>query len=125
MLVGIDPFNDEDPMAIYQKILKGKIKFPTKFDPSAKSLIKHLLVPDISKRYGCMKGGADDIKRHKFFKDVEFPVSTKGKPVVPKPVISSNVDIKNFPEFPNSDMNTPQINLSEDPFRDWTKKKTN
>lgn len=32
MLAGIDPFNDEDPMAIYQKILKGKVKFPRNFD---------------------------------------------------------------------------------------------
>ena len=32
MLAGIDPFNDEDPMGIYQKILKGKIKFPKDFD---------------------------------------------------------------------------------------------
>ena len=30
--IGIDPFNDEDPMAIYQKILKGKVKFPKNFD---------------------------------------------------------------------------------------------
>lgn len=29
MLVGIDPFNDDDPMMIYQKIIKGKIKFPS------------------------------------------------------------------------------------------------
>lgn len=52
MLAGIDPFNDEDPMAIYQKILKGKIKFPRDFDKKAKSLVKHLLVADTSKRYG-------------------------------------------------------------------------
>ena len=32
MNAGIDPFSDEDPMAIYQKILKGKIKFPRDFD---------------------------------------------------------------------------------------------
>jgi protein kinase A len=32
MNVGIDPFNDEDPMMIYQKILKGKIRFPSFFD---------------------------------------------------------------------------------------------
>lgn len=32
MLAGIDPFTDEDPMAIYQKILKGKVKFPRTFD---------------------------------------------------------------------------------------------
>lgn len=34
MNAGIDPFSDEDPMAIYQKILKGKIKFPRNFDKS-------------------------------------------------------------------------------------------
>lgn len=37
MIAGIDPFSDEDPMAIYQKILKGKIVFPKGFDRDAKS----------------------------------------------------------------------------------------
>lgn len=32
MIAGIDPFTDEDPMAIYQKILKGKVKFPKGFN---------------------------------------------------------------------------------------------
>jgi serine/threonine protein kinase len=32
MMVGIDPFNDEDPLMIYKKILHGKIKFPVNFD---------------------------------------------------------------------------------------------
>ena len=32
MIAGIDPFNDNDPMVIYQKILRGKIKFPRDFD---------------------------------------------------------------------------------------------
>lgn len=32
MLVGIDPFNDEDPMMVYQKIIKGKVKFPKDID---------------------------------------------------------------------------------------------
>jgi len=55
MIAGIDPFNDEDPMTIYQKILKGKILFPKGFDKDAKSLVKHLLVADLSKRYGNLK----------------------------------------------------------------------
>ena len=57
MIAGIDPFNDEDPMLIYQKILKGKLKFPSSFDSNAKSLVKHLLEADLSKRYGNLKGG--------------------------------------------------------------------
>ena len=32
MNAGIDPFNDDDPMMIYQKIIKGKIKFPNTID---------------------------------------------------------------------------------------------
>ena len=55
MIAGIDPFNDDDPMAIYQKILKGKVVFPKGFDKDAKSLVKHLLVADLSKRYGNLK----------------------------------------------------------------------
>ena len=57
MIAGIDPFTDEDPMAIYQKILQGKVKFQRDFDKKAKSLVKHLLAADLSKRYGCMKNG--------------------------------------------------------------------
>ena len=41
MLVGIDPFSDPDPMMVYQKIIKGKIKFPKNIDKDGKSLIKH------------------------------------------------------------------------------------
>jgi len=57
MIAGIDPFADEDPMAIYQKILRGKVRFPRNFDRNAKSLVKHLLVADLSKRYGNLKNG--------------------------------------------------------------------
>ncbi len=32
MIVGIDPFNDDDPMMIYKKIIKGVIKFPSTVD---------------------------------------------------------------------------------------------
>ena len=32
MIVGIDPFNDDDPIMIYQKILIGIIKFPANIE---------------------------------------------------------------------------------------------
>jgi protein kinase A len=57
MLAGIDPFNDEDPMTIYQNILKGDLRFPKSFDKDARSLVKHLLQSDLSKRYGVLKNG--------------------------------------------------------------------
>jgi len=72
MLAGIDPFSDDDPMMVYQKILKGKLKFPSSFDSNAKSLVKHLLEIDLTKRYGNLKGGVNDIKSHRFFKGYDF-----------------------------------------------------
>jgi hypothetical protein len=57
MHAGIDPFNDDDPMGIYKNILRGKISFPSTFDKDAKSLVKHLLVADLSKRFGNLKDG--------------------------------------------------------------------
>ena len=89
MLAGIDPFNDEDPMMIYQKILKGKLKFPSSFNSNAKSLVKHLLVQDLSKRYGNLKGGVNDIKNHRFFKGLDWNAIIQYKI---KTVIISNKD---------------------------------
>ena len=47
-------------------ILKCKLKFPKHFDPDAKSLVKHLIVKDLSKRYGNLKNGINDIKKHRY-----------------------------------------------------------
>ena len=52
------------PRAVPQ-ILAGKLSFPRYFDRNAKNLIKKLLTADLTKRFGCLKAGADDIKTHK------------------------------------------------------------
>merc|ERR1712093_445301 len=67
MIVGQPPFCDEEPMGIYQKILAGKIYFPKYFDKNAKTLVKNLLTADLSKRYGNLKAGPDDIVKCKWF----------------------------------------------------------
>jgi protein kinase A len=122
MNAGIDPFSDDDPMMVYQKILKGKIKFPSTFDPNAKSLVKHLLEADLTKRYGNLKGGVADIKTHRLFKNVDFTAllaKTIAAPYVPK--VKNNSDISNFTSYPDSDKQPTAVKKSEDPFLDWFK----
>jgi len=122
MIVGIDPFNDDDPMMIYQKILKGKIKFPSGFDSNAKSIVKHLLDADLTKRYGNLKNGVKDITGHRFFKGFEWDKLLKKEltpPYIPK--VKSNNDISNFSQYPDSDEPGPSIKKNEDPFIDWFK----
>merc|ERR1712006_62900 len=88
MIVGYPPFVDEDPMGIYQKILSGKIVFPKFFDKNAKGLVKKLLTADLGKRYGNLKNGVDDIKTHKWFKDINWEdLLAKKEEAVFKPTV--------------------------------------
>ena len=57
MLAGYPPFYDDNPFGIYEKILAGKINFPTYFDENAKDLIKKLLTADRTKRLGNLRVG--------------------------------------------------------------------
>ena len=122
MIVGIDPFNDVDPMNIYQKILKGKVKYPRNIDKDAKSLIKHLLVSDISRRYGCLKNGIKDIIDHKFFLGFDWKgllFRTIKPPFIPE--IRGAADSSNFNQYPDSDDENEELPLKKDkdPFINW------
>ena len=123
MIAGIDPFNDEDPMAVYQKIIKGKIKFPNSFDSNAKSLVKHILVTDLSKRYGNLKDGVNDIKNHRFLKNLNW-IDLYNKKIIPmyRPKVNGMNDISNFvklSEEDDDDISNIDINKEEDPFLNW------
>jgi len=120
MLVGIDPFSDDEPMAVYQNILRGKVKFPSTFDADAKSLVKHLLVADLAKRFGNLKGGANDIKEHRWFKSFDWKLLLKKetKPFfIPK--INNEGDTSNFSEYPDSPELPKPLKATDDPFLSW------
>ena len=87
MIVGIDPFSDDEPMAVYQNILKGKVKFPSNFNKDAKSLVKHLLVAELAKRYGNLKRGVKDITGHRWFKSFDWKSLETSK--IPSPFLPS------------------------------------
>lgn len=50
--------------------------------------MKHLLVADLTKRYGNLKGGSNDIKSHRWFQPLDWEmliakkIQPKYKPVV-------------------------------------------
>ncbi len=120
MLVGIDPFSDDDPTKTYQKIVKGKIHYPKDINKDAKSLIKHLLTGDVTKRYGCLKNGVKDILNHRFFNGFDWKsfVFLKMEPPY-KPPVKSDSDTSNFEDYPDSDKECPPIDKKDDPFLKW------
>ena len=120
MLVGIDPFSDDEPMKTYQKILKGKINFPKTINKDAKSLIKHLLTQDTSKRFGCLKSGVKDILNHRFFEGFDwknFVYLSMPAPYLPN--VKSDDDTSNFEKYPESDGEIPAVDKKNDPFLKW------
>lgn len=121
MLAGQPPFVDDDPMGIYQQILAGKLSFPRYFDRNAKNLIKKLLTADLTKRYGCLKNGARDVKNHKWLNNIGYEDLYAMKNVPPiVPNVAGEADTSNFDPYPDSaeDPATP-VYAGTDPFVDF------
>lgn len=122
MSCGEPPFVDEDPMGIYQQVLSGKVCFPKGFDKCAKSLVKKLLVADLTKRYGCLKAGAGDIKKSKYFTSMDFNQLLRGEidaPIIPD--LNGEDDTSNFDHYPDSECepSVPTFSDDEDPFEEF------
>jgi serine/threonine protein kinase len=95
------PFFDDNPFGIYEKILAGKIQFPPHFEPAAKDLIKRLLTADRTKRLGNLRGGSEDVKRHKWFRGVDWQSLFERRTTAPiAPPYQHPGDTGNFEKYP-------------------------
>uniref|UniRef100_A0A2K5Q6A6 Protein kinase domain-containing protein n=1 Tax=Cebus imitator TaxID=2715852 RepID=A0A2K5Q6A6_CEBIM len=112
---GFPPFFDDNPFGIYQKIIAGKIDFPRHLGFGVKDLIKKLLVVDRTRQLGNMKNGANDVKRHRWFRSTDWEAVPQRKlkpPIVPK--ISGDGDTSNFETYPENDWDTAAPVLQKD-----------
>jgi serine/threonine protein kinase len=65
----------KDPMALYERILAGKLRMPSHLSEctSARDLIKRLVTPDLTRRLGNLAGGSADVFNHPWFVEVDWP----------------------------------------------------
>jgi serine/threonine protein kinase len=122
MCCGYPPFFDDHPFGIYEKILAGKIVFPANTDANVKDLIKRLLTADRTKRIGNLKGGADDIKKHKWFKGLDWTQLVQKQilaPIIPQ--ITHPGDTRNFEKYPEIDLEEEMKPSGVDPFKNLFK----
>eukprot|EP00057_Strongylocentrotus_purpuratus_P033507 XP_791654.3 PREDICTED: cAMP-dependent protein kinase catalytic subunit [Strongylocentrotus purpuratus] len=72
MAAGYPPFFADQPIQIYEKIVSGKVRFPSHFSADLKDILRSLLQVDLTKRYGNLKAGVADIKLHKWFQSTDW-----------------------------------------------------
>lgn len=98
MAAGYPPFFADQPIQIYEKIVSGKVRFPSHFGSDLKDLLRNLLQVDLTKRYGNLKAGVNDIKGHKWFTSTDWIAIFQKKieaPFIPRckgPGDTSNFD---------------------------------
>lgn len=74
MSAGYSPFSvgNPDQMEMLDKIVSGKFKIPSYFNTDLKNLIQNVLQTDLSKRFGNLKNGVNDIKQHAWFNTINW-----------------------------------------------------
>ncbi|KAJ1958104.1 hypothetical protein GGI12_004825 [Dipsacomyces acuminosporus] len=108
MLTGAVPFKGKAPAQILKNINKMKVNYPNYITPDAKDLIIRLLRKKPSQRLGHGPGGLEKIKKHRFFRTINWDdlianYDTVAPPIVP--VVGSDGDFSNFDtEFTNEEL---------------------
>ena len=101
MICGIPPFYVQDLNKMYKLIKTEKIRFDKKLliSKDAKDLILRLLEKDVEKRL-CYHEGIEEIKKHPFFKSIDFDALLRKEIEAPYiPIIKNSTDVRNFDEL--------------------------
>lgn len=122
MAAGYSPFytNDPDQMVLLDRIVTGKFKMPSHFSNDLKNLIQNILQVDLTRRYGNLKNGANDIKQHPWFSHTNWIALLNKEveaPTVPK--VSGPGDISQFDKYDDVVLKDSAKCLYEREFSDF------
>ena len=97
MLTGKIPFAIKRGVKLNMKIYEQGVKYPDHLYKNAKDLIKKLLVIDPNERLGSGPDGSENIKKHPFFKGINWNDAYQRKikpPFIPK--LKNDTDLRYF-----------------------------
>lgn len=126
MMTGIPPFYSKDRDKLFNNIKTGNIKYPVYLTKDAVSIVQSFFIQDPDKRLGSGPDGVDKIKKHPFFKNIDWEAIYNKKikpPFIPR--ITSDSDTKyidkEFTNLPAVDSYNPQDYLEGDTdYRDFS-----
>ncbi|TPX40195.1 hypothetical protein SeLEV6574_g06740 [Synchytrium endobioticum] len=97
LLTGAGPFRSSNPKKLNERIIKAKFECPKYMSSYAKDFCIRLLKKSPAARLGAGRNGIEDIKKHGFFRKIDWKALTNKEvapPIVPK--VESLLDVKNF-----------------------------
>ncbi|XP_047023301.1 cAMP-dependent protein kinase catalytic subunit beta-like [Helicoverpa zea] len=119
MCAGYPPFFSADPMVLYEKVLRGHFKTPASMSSGCKSLVKHLLEVEPTKRMGALKAGVFDIKSDFWFVDINWNMILHQKVVPPFVPKNGAGDTSNFRDLPEQKVKVSPVCLYEKEFENF------
>ncbi|XP_053103814.1 serine/threonine-protein kinase N2 isoform X1 [Hemicordylus capensis] len=128
MLVGESPFPGDDEEEVFDSIVNDEVRYPRFLSTEAISIMRRLLRRNPERRLGAGEKDAEDVKKHHFFRLIDWNalLAKKVKPPF-VPIIRGREDVSNFDDEFTSEApiltppREPRI-LSEDEqemFRDF------
>lgn len=122
MSSGHSPFATGNPeqMQLLERICTGKYKMPANFGKELKSLIENVLQMDLSRRFGNLRNGPEDIKQHPWFNDTNWNQIYNQDikpPFVPK--VAGPGDYSQFDEYDDIKLDIAPACLYEKEFADF------
>lgn len=103
MLTGFPPFYSPNREELLHRIKYEAVKLPNSLPRDALSLLEGLLRKDPERRLGSGPKGAADIKRHRWFAEVDWDLLLKKQYAAPfTPRLRSGADVSYFDKVPLS-----------------------
>ncbi|VDP68371.1 unnamed protein product [Echinostoma caproni] len=120
MACGYPPFFADQPIQIYEKIVAGKVRFPAHVSSELKNLLKQLLQTDLTKRFGNLKNGVNDIKCHKWFRPINWVSIYRKEVSAPYiPPCKGPGDASNFDDYDEEPLRIANTNYCAKEFANF------
>jgi len=122
MVVSHPPFEDDEHMKMYEKILTAPVVYPRHVSRTCRDLVDSLLRKNSYQRLGAGLGGAAAVKRHPWFKGFDWDSlasRTLKSPYVPR--IRDREDLSCFEYYPDDEYQDEELCADENsPVFAWT-----
>lgn len=120
MVVGYAPFIHRDLERLFRSIIKGKYVCPRGMSGDLMNLLRNLLKVDVTKRYGNLANGVQDIKRHRWFQSIDWCALFNCQVTPPfVPSVSYNDDTSNFNKLKSKTFLPTSKDEYGDKFKDF------